>query len=157
MERRIVAQMLTCMDDLQSCFVIVLAATNRPDALDPALRRAGRFDREVAMGIPDEKARARILEKMSEGMRLAESIDLKLLAQKTPGYVGADLAALTKEAALSAVTRAFAGVGAEKLLGGESGPPAPFTPEELSCLAVEMGDFMFALGKVQPSARREGF
>lgn len=157
MERRIVAQMLTCMDDLQSSFVIVLAATNRPDALDPALRRAGRFDREVSMGIPDEKGRLRILEKMSQGMRLAESIDLKLLAQKTPGYVGADLAALTKEAALSAMSRAFFGITADRLFGGESGPPAPFTAEELGQLAVEMNDFLAALGKVQPSARREGF
>jgi len=157
MERRIVAQMLTCMDDLQNSFVIVLAATNRPDALDPALRRAGRFDREVSMGIPDEKGRLRILEKMCQGMRLAESIDLKLLAQKTPGYVGADLAALTKEAALSAMSRAFLGISAERLFGGESGPPSPFTQEELVRLAVEMSDFLAALGKVQPSARREGF
>jgi len=157
MERRIVAQMLTCMDDLQSSFVIVLAATNRPDALDPALRRAGRFDREVSMGIPDEKGRLRILEKMCQGMRLSESIDLKLLANKTPGYVGADLAALTKEAALSAMSRAFSGISLDRLFGGESGPPAPFTPEELGRLAVEMNDFLVALGKVQPSSRREGF
>merc|ERR1719310_199499 len=80
MERRIVAQMLTCMDDLQGKSVIVLGATNRPDALDPALRRAGRFDREISMGIPDEAARARILEKMVSGMRLADNLDLKLLA-----------------------------------------------------------------------------
>jgi len=157
MERRIVAQMLTCMDDLQSSFVVVLAATNRPDALDPALRRAGRFDREVAMGIPDEKARVRILEKMSQGMRLADSIDIKLLAQKTPGYVGADLYALTKEAALSAMSRAFTGMDAQRLFGGESGPPAPFSVEELGRLAVEMNDFLVALDKVQPSSRREGF
>merc|ERR1719401_1705063 len=89
MERRIVAQMLTCMDELQGKHVMVLGATNRPDALDPALRRAGRFDREIAMGIPDEAARARILEKMVSGMRLAEDLDVKLLASLTPGFVGA--------------------------------------------------------------------
>jgi len=157
MERRIVAQMLTCMDDLQGASVIVLAATNRPDALDPALRRAGRFDREIAMGIPDEKSRARILEKMTEGMRLSEGIDIKLLANKTPGYVGADLYALTKEAALSAITRSFSTFSSDRLCGSEGGPPAPFTSEELVHLSVEMSDFVLALGKVQPSARREGF
>merc|ERR1740121_3416134 len=110
MERRIVAQMLTCMDELRNTNVIVLGCTNRPDALDPALRRAGRFDREISMGIPDEPARARILEKMISGMRIAEDLDLPLLAKLTPGYVGADLSALTKEAALSAVSRAFSGL-----------------------------------------------
>merc|ERR1740121_1617328 len=97
MERRIVAQMLTCMDDLRNTNVMVLGATNRPDALDPALRRAGRFDREISMGIPDEAARVRILEKMAAGMRTAEGLDLRLLAGLTPGFVGADLAALTQE------------------------------------------------------------
>lgn len=157
MERRIVAQMLTCMDELQSTFVIVLAATNRPDALDPALRRAGRFDREIAMGIPDEPARARILEKMARGMRLADGLDLALLARKTPGFVGADLSALTKEAALNAVSRAFESLGADRLFGGDDGAPAPFSTEEMGKLAVEMNDFLEALKKVQPSARREGF
>merc|ERR1740117_1806459 len=75
MECRIVAQMLTSMDELQNTYVVVLAATNRPDALDPALRRAGRFDREVSMGIPEEPARARILGKMTSGMRLSGDID----------------------------------------------------------------------------------
>ena len=107
MERRIVAQLLTSLDEIQKSNVVVLAATNRPDALDPALRRAGRFDREIAMGIPDETARGKILEKMVQGMRLAETLDLKFLAKKTAGFVGADLSALTKEAALGAVQRAF--------------------------------------------------
>merc|ERR1740121_2304604 len=176
MERRIVAQMLTCMDDLRNTNVMVLGATNRPDALDPALRRAGRFDREISMGIPDEPARARILEKMIAGMRVADDLDLAFLAKKTPGYVGADLSALTKEAALSAVSRAFAdldrreakeggqGEGGEEVDGDEGGgekreegPPVPYTPEELAGLSVQMSDFELALTKVQPSSRREGF
>lgn len=155
MERRIVAQMLTCMDDVQGKFVIVLGATNRPDALDPALRRAGRFDREISMGIPDLAARERILAKMTKTMRLAESLDLPLLARLTPGFVGADLMAVAKEAALSAVTRAFS-----SLLGDAASTvedARPFSAEELSTLAVEMSDFKSALAHVQPSARREGF
>jgi len=156
MERRIVAQLLTCMDDLKESNVIVMGATNRPDALDPALRRAGRFDREIAMGIPDEKARAHILAKMTSAMRLAGDLDTKLLARLTPGFVGADLAALTQEAALCAVVRAFKDLGADGRVDSE-GKPEPYTPQEMENLAVEMIDFRVALEKVQPSARREGF
>eukprot|EP00913_Durusdinium_trenchii_P022340 g20986.t3 len=155
MERRIVAQLLTSLDEIQKSNVIVLAATNRPDALDPALRRAGRFDREIAMGIPDEAARAKILEKMVQGMRLAESLDLKFLAKKTAGFVGADLSALTKEAALGAVERAFKGLAA--LARDSEGSDKAYTAEEMSTLAIEAQDFTEALSKVQPSARREGF
>ncbi|KAL2644637.1 hypothetical protein R1flu_012224 [Riccia fluitans] len=124
MERRIVAQLLTCMDDLGQPLcdkdessavsserrfkhVVVIGATNRPDALDPALRRAGRFDREIALGIPDEMARARILAVLARKLRLEGSFDFKLIARRTPGFVGADLAALIKEAAAVAVTRIF--------------------------------------------------
>ncbi|OAE28676.1 hypothetical protein AXG93_312s1050 [Marchantia polymorpha subsp. ruderalis] len=124
MERRIVAQLLTCMDDLGQSLhdkdegsaasakrrfkhVVVIGATNRPDALDPALRRAGRFDREIALGIPDEVARARILSVLSKKLRLEGSFDFKLIARRTPGFVGADLQALIKEAAAVAVTRIF--------------------------------------------------
>ncbi|KAJ8250591.1 hypothetical protein COCON_G00225130 [Conger conger] len=103
MERRIVAQLLTCMDDLNSLAVtaqvLVIGATNRPDSLDPALRRAGRFDREICLGIPDEGARLRILETLCRKLRLPEDFDFRLLARLTPGYVGADLMALCREAA----------------------------------------------------------
>lgn len=161
MERRIVAQLLTCMDEIQKTHVVVLGATNRPDALDPALRRAGRFDREITMGIPDEAARAKILEKMIKGMRLAEDLDLKLLAKQTPGFVGADLSALTKEAALGAVCRAFAGLDESRLAAAgddqKDAKPSPYSAEDMAHLAVEMRDFHEALGKVQPSSRREGF
>lgn len=154
MERRIVAQLLTSLDEIQKSNVVVLAATNRPDALDPALRRAGRFDREIAMGIPDESARGKILEKMVQGMRLAETLDLKFLAKKTAGFVGADLSALTKEAALGAVQRAFKDLS--KSREDDDGPGA-YTAEEMAPLAIEASDFTEALQKVQPSARREGF
>ena len=164
MERRIVAQLLTSLDEIQKCNVVVLAATNRPDALDPALRRAGRFDREIAMGIPDEGARAKILEKMVQGMRLAESLDLKFLAKKTAGFVGADLSALTKEAALGAVERAFKGLASLREVNEttsneemRSGSEKAYTSEEMANLAIEASDFTEALSKVQPSARREGF
>ena len=166
MERRIVAQLLTCLDELQKANVVVLGATNRPDALDPALRRAGRFDREIAMGIPDEAARARILEKMVMGMRLAENLDLQFLAKKTAGFVGADLSALTKEAALGAVQRAFSGLQSQRSEQSEAGEATesseasllrPYTAEEMANLAIDAADFTEALTRVQPSARREGF
>ncbi|KAJ3610691.1 hypothetical protein NHX12_022783, partial [Muraenolepis orangiensis] len=109
MERRIVAQLLTCMDDLNSLAVtaqvLVIGATNRPDSLDPALRRAGRFDREICMGIPDEAARLRILRTLCRKLKLPEDFDYRRLARLTPGYVGADLMALCREAAMTAVNR----------------------------------------------------
>ncbi|XP_070772102.1 nuclear valosin-containing protein-like [Enoplosus armatus] len=109
MERRIVAQLLTCMDDLNSLTVtaqvLVIGATNRPDSLDPALRRAGRFDREICLGIPDEAARLRILKTLCRKLKLPEDFDYQQLARLTPGYVGADLMALCREAAMSAVNR----------------------------------------------------
>ncbi|KAL7841807.1 hypothetical protein SRHO_G00254980 [Serrasalmus rhombeus] len=109
MERRIVAQLLTCMDDLNSLSVpaqvLVIGATNRPDALDPALRRAGRFDREICLGIPDEGTRLRILKTLCRKIRLPADFDFRQLARLTPGYVGADLMALCREAAMSAVNR----------------------------------------------------
>jgi ribosome biogenesis ATPase len=143
MERRIVAQMLTCMDDLlpaaaaptsaddtattaddasapasSSAHVVVIGATNRPDALDPALRRAGRFDREISLGIPTEAARREILKVLCRGLRLEGDVDSAELARSTPGYVGADLAALTKEAAALAVARIFAELDAARVNEG---------------------------------------
>ena len=125
MERRIVAQLLTEMDNLQPKrrraamngetaadddahkLVIVIGATNRPDSLDPALRRAGRFDREIALHLPDERAREEILRVMCREMRVEPTVDWKEIAKKAVGYVGADLSALTKEAAVIAVNRIF--------------------------------------------------
>lgn len=109
MERRIVAQLLTCMDELNSgktmAQVLVIGATNRPDSLDPALRRAGRFDREICLGIPDQAARLRILKTLCRKLKLGEDFDFQRLARLTPGYVGADLMALCREAAMCAVNR----------------------------------------------------
>ncbi|KAM6354510.1 nuclear valosin-containing protein-like isoform 1-T1 [Podargus strigoides] len=109
MERRIVAQFLTCMDDLNNVAattqVLVIGATNRPDSLDPALRRAGRFDREICLGIPDEAAREKILRTLCRKLKLPESFEFRHLARLTPGYVGADLMALCREAAMCTVNR----------------------------------------------------
>ncbi|KFQ49009.1 Nuclear valosin-containing protein-like, partial [Pelecanus crispus] len=109
MERRIVAQFLTCMDDLNNVAattqVLVIGATNRPDSLDPALRRAGRFDREICLGIPDEAAREKILRTLCRKLKLPESFEFHHLARLTPGYVGADLMALCREAAMCTVNR----------------------------------------------------
>nr|KAF6279965.1 nuclear VCP like [Myotis myotis] len=109
MERRIVAQLLTCMDDLNNVAataqVLVIGATNRPDSLDPALRRAGRFDQEICLGIPDEASRERILQTLCRKLRLPETFQFRHLAHLTPGFVGADLMALCREAAMCAVSR----------------------------------------------------
>ncbi|KAG0739187.1 hypothetical protein G6F23_009134 [Rhizopus arrhizus] len=112
MERRIVAQLLTCMDDLswEKCNnkpVMIIGATNRPDSLDAALRRAGRFDREISMGVPDEKSREKILQVLSSKLRLSGDFDFTELAKATPGYVGADLQALITTAGVIAVKRIF--------------------------------------------------
>lgn len=127
MERRIVAQLLSCLDGtfpkrlfVHSSFqrffsdlnrseqgdqVLIIGATNRPDSIDPALRRAGRFDREVSLGIPDVQSRTQILKVVTSALKLADGVDFNVLAKNTPGFVGADLAALTREAALAAVSR----------------------------------------------------
>ena len=169
MEKRIVAQMLTCMDSLapennaNGRPVMVLGATNRPDSLDPALRRAGRFDREIIMGVPDEAGRSRILKVMTKNMRLDGQFDLDLIAKKTPGYVGADIRSLTKEAAIIAINRIF-----KELLGNDNesaenncniatSPPIPLSQEQLEPLSVTMEDFLEAVKRVQPSSKREGF
>jgi ribosome biogenesis ATPase len=113
MEKRMVAQLLTSMDLVAPQFnrgqapVIILGATNRPDAMDAALRRAGRFDKEILLGVPDEEARLGILKTMTKEMRLSGDFDFKVLARKTPGYVGADVRSLTKEAAVIAINRIF--------------------------------------------------
>uniref|UniRef100_A0AAR2KEZ0 AAA+ ATPase domain-containing protein n=1 Tax=Pygocentrus nattereri TaxID=42514 RepID=A0AAR2KEZ0_PYGNA len=168
MERRIVAQLLTCMDDLNSLSVpaqvLVIGATNRPDALDPALRRAGRFDREICLGIPDEGTRLRILKTLCRKLKLPADFDFRQLARLTPGYVGADLMALCREAAMSAVNRVLLQQLDTKtpdadlvqllalLKKSES-----LSEEQLAGLCILMDDFKASLTSVQPSAKREGF
>ncbi|KAK7043803.1 Ribosome biogenesis ATPase rix7 [Paramarasmius palmivorus] len=115
MERRIVAQFLTCMDDLSlektsNKPVIVMGATNRPDSLDPALRRAGRFDHEISIGVPDDQGRENILRVLASKLKLEGDFNFTALAKATPGYVGADLSALTAAAGIVAVKRIFKGL-----------------------------------------------
>jgi ribosome biogenesis ATPase len=113
MEKRMVAQLLTSMDSVSPAnnrnnnAVVIIAATNRPDSMDPALRRAGRFDREILLGVPDEEARERMIRTMTTKIRLSGDFDCKVLARKTPGYVGADIKSLAKEAAVVAINRIF--------------------------------------------------
>ncbi|XP_037366069.1 nuclear valosin-containing protein-like isoform X1 [Talpa occidentalis] len=124
MERRIVAQLLTCMDDLNNVVataqVLVIGATNRPDSLDPALRRAGRFDREISLGIPDEASRERILQTLCRKLRLPETFHFRHLAHLTPGFVGADLMALCREAAMCAVNRVLMKLQEQEKKGPET-------------------------------------
>ena len=191
MERRIVAQFLTCMDDLSlektdGKPVLVIGATNRPDSLDPALRRAGRFDREICMGVPDERSRESILKVLCKKLKLSGAIHFSVLARATPGFVGADLSALTAAAGVIAVKRIFKDlqaaasdrtsinedVDAAVELCEEKVPakrvsadiraflqahPASLNDEELKALSIDHNDFMEALPLVQPSSKREGF
>ena len=146
-EKRLVAQLLSLLDGIEPRQnLVVIAATNRPEAIDEALRRPGRFDREIVVGVPDERGRREILGIHTRGMPLAPEVDLDELARQTYGFVGADLAALTREAALEAVRRIM-----PRLNLSEDTIPT----EILDALSVEPRDFSNALKRVQPSAMRE--
>ena len=146
-EKRLVAQLLTLLDGLEPRQnLVVIAATNRPEAIDEALRRPGRFDREIVIGVPDENGRREILAIHTRGMPLADGVDLKSLARQTYGFVGADLAALTREAAIEAVRRIMPKLNLEE---------GTIPPEVLENLSVTPKDFEEALKRVQPSAMRE--
>ncbi len=146
-EKRLVAQLLTLMDGLEArANVVVIAATNRPEAIDEALRRPGRFDREIVIGVPDERGRREILGIHTRGMPLGDKVDLDELARTTYGFVGADLAALAREAAIEAV---------RKLMPRLNLSEGTIPPEILDTLAVTREDFLDALKRVQPSAMRE--
>jgi ribosome biogenesis ATPase len=178
METRMVAQLLTCMDSLapennrENAAVIILAATNRPDAMDPALRRAGRFDKEILMGVPDEDARMKIMQTMTKSMRLSGDFDFRELARLTPGFVGADVRSLAKEAAVLAINRIFHNVLKDQDFSpstttesdvdadADADPLTSITPlsaEQMEPLYVSMDDFLEAIPFVQPSSQREGF
>ncbi len=148
-EKRVVAQLLALMDGLsQRQHVVVLAATNLPNALDPALRRPGRFDREISIPIPDQHGRREILEIHSRGMPLAEDVELERVAAITHGFVGADLEALCREAGMIALRRLLPQLDFSR----------PYVPDEmLARLQVAMGDFQESLREVEPSAVREVF
>ncbi|ELW70284.1 Transitional endoplasmic reticulum ATPase [Tupaia chinensis] len=146
-ERRIVSQLLTLMDGLkQRAHVIVMAATNRPNSIDPALRRFGRFDREVDIGIPDATGRLEILQIHTKNMKLADDVDLEQVANETHGHVGADLAALCSEAALQAIRKKMDLIDLED---------ETIDAEVMNSLAVTMDDFRWALSQSNPSALRE--
>ena len=146
-EKRVTSQLLSLMDGLQSRGkVVVIGATNRPNAIDPALRRPGRFDREIEIGVPDRDGRLEVLEIHTRGMPLAEVVDLKKLADVTHGFVGADLESLAKEAAIRALRRILPEINLE----------AQSIPGDiLNKIIVKMADFQDALKEIEPSAMRE--
>ncbi|KAL8870972.1 MAG: hypothetical protein Q9174_003102 [Haloplaca sp. 1 TL-2023] len=179
MEKRIVAQLLTCMDDLalektHGKAVIVLAATNRPDSLDPALRRGGRFDKEINLGVPNEKVREQILKALTRMMTTSDELDLQHLAKLTPGFVGADLQDLVSTAGSAAIKRflntlkdqvtdmdldgdsssaSAKVIELRRLIRSAKGPAA----EDVQAISLTNEDFLKALPKIQPSSKREGF
>lgn len=198
MEKRVVSQLISCLDELCKSsvknedvrteagdlemlseesslppqHVLVIGTTSRVDSIETALRRAGRFDKEVALGIPDEKARLAILRIVCRGIRLDENIHMEEIAKLTPGYVGADLKALAREAALCSVNRLLgtvAGSGVNKATeGGEVTSElekllawlkndSSVEQGQISGLCVTTSDFEKALSMVHPSAKREGF
>lgn len=180
MEKRIVAQLLTCMDEIalektDGKPVIVLAATNRPDSLDAALRRGGRFDKEINMTVPSEPVREQILRALTRKLRMADDLDLKALAKRTPGFVGADLNDLVSTAGSAAIKRYLeilkSNSGEEMEIEGmdDLSPKvrelrrliahAKENPmgEETETVLVSNEDFFTALPKIQPSSKREGF
>ncbi|PVX24593.1 MAG: AAA family ATPase [Candidatus Bathyarchaeum sp.] len=146
-EKRVVSQLLALMDGLQSRGkVVVIGATNRPNALDPALRRGGRFDREIEIGVPNKDGRLQILQIHTRGMPLDDDVDLKRLASVTHGFVGADLQALSKEAALHALRKILPEIDFQ----------ADSVPAEiLNKIIVNMNDFEESLREIEPSAMRE--
>ncbi|HEC89710.1 MAG TPA: AAA family ATPase, partial [Thermoplasmatales archaeon] len=147
-ERRVVSQLLTLMDGLKGRGkVIVIGATNIPDAIDPALRRPGRFDREIRIDAPDRDGRKEILQIHTRGMPMSEDVDLDELADITYGFVGADLAALAREAAMNALRRYLPEIDLEK----------PIPVEILEKMEVTMEDFKNAKRGIEPSAMREFF
>ncbi len=146
-ERRVVAQLLALMDGLESRGqVVVIAATNRINAVDPALRRPGRFDREIEVPLPDKQGRLEILQIHTRHMPLADDVDLAKLAEMTKGYTGADLAALAREAAMAALRRYLPEIDIEQ---------EKIPAEVLEKMVVKMEDFLAAFREITPSGLRE--
>jgi len=145
-ERRVVAQLLTMMDGLEERGqVVVIGATNRIDAIDPALRRPGRFDREIEIGVPDRNERFEILQIHTRGMPLSDNVKLNEIAERTHGFVGADISALAREAAMKALRRYLPQIKLDEAV-----------PRELlNSMQVTVYDFEAALKEVEPSAMRE--
>lgn len=147
LEKRIVSQLLTLMDGMKSRGkVVVIAATNRPDSIDPALRRPGRFDREVEIGIPDDEGRFDILSIHTRGMPIDEKVNLKQISKTTHGFVGADLEVLSKEAAMRSLRRILPEIDLDE---------DKISSEILQKIEITSDDFREALKEVRPSALRE--
>ena len=147
LEKRIVSQLLTLMDGMKSRGkVVVIAATNRPDSIDSALRRPGRFDREIEIGIPDDEGRFDILSIHTRGMPIDEKVDLKQIAKTTHGFVGADLEVLSKEAAMRSLRRILPEIDLDE---------EKISSEILQKIQITSDDFREALKEVKPSALRE--
>ncbi|XP_062227844.1 cell division control protein 48 homolog C [Phragmites australis] len=180
MERRIVTQLMTCMDEFHQNigsggadldgessekkpgYVIVIGATNRPDAVDQALRRPGRFDREISLGVPDENARKQILKMLTQNLRLEGEFDLFKIARATPGFVGADLKALVDKAGNLAMKRIIDKRRVQYCREHDGNSKhdwwrKPWEADEVESLHIIMDDFEEATKMVQPSLRREGF
>jgi len=148
-EKRVVAQLLALMDGVKDRGqIVVVGATNLPNLLDPALRRPGRFDREIVIGIPDSQARLQILEIHTRGMPIAEDVDIKKMAEITHGYTGADLEALSREAAMTALRKIIPQIDLALDM-------IPY--ELLADLKVTMDDFLEAFKEIEPSGLREVF
>jgi transitional endoplasmic reticulum ATPase len=146
-ERRVVAQMLALMDGMETRGkVVVIAATNRPDSIDPALRRPGRFDREIEIGVPNRQSRLEVLQIHTRGMPLSKDVNQEKLADVTHGFVGADLAALAREAAMRAIRRVLPEIDLEV---------GSIPVETLNKIEVNNDDFLAALREMDPSAMRE--
>ena len=146
-ERRVVAQLLTLMDGMQGRDnVVVIGATNRPDAIDQALRRPGRFDRELEIGVPDKNGRREIVNIHTRGMPIADDFDMEWILENSYGFVGADIMSLTREAAMKALRRYLP----ESDLDQDEIPP-----EVLEKMEVQMNDFKIAIREIEPSALRE--
>ena len=146
-ERRVVAQLLTLLDGMQGRDnVVVIGATNRQDAIDPALRRPGRFDREIEIGVPDKNGRAEIIEIHTRGMPISDDFDVDWLLDNTHGFVGADISALVRESAMKALRRYLPEIDLDE---------EQIPPEVLEKMAVIMADFKMAIKEIEPSALRE--
>ncbi|MDE0869898.1 MAG: CDC48 family AAA ATPase [Candidatus Poseidoniaceae archaeon] len=146
-ERRVVAQMLTLMDGMEGRDnVVVIGATNRRDALDPALRRPGRFDREIEIGVPDREGRSEIMDVHTRQMPISDDFELEWVLDNTYGFVGADLAALARESAMKALRRYLPEMDLEE---------DTIPPEVLEKMEVRMDDFRHAIKDIEPSALRE--
>ena len=146
-ERRVVAQLLTLMDGMQGRDnVVVIGATNRPDAIDQALRRPGRFDRELEIGVPDKNGRREIMNIHTRGMPISDDFDMNWILENSYGFVGADLMSLTREAAMKALRRYLPEIDLDQ---------DEIPPEVLEKMEVQMNDFRLAIRDIEPSALRE--